>query len=185
MEKYSPPTINLAKNRGQHFIDTFFTWALSLGRLLVIATEAIALGAFLFRFGLDRQILDLQDRIKQEKVIVNLLNNNETTYRNLQDRLSLAKRIDDTTNAQLKQMTDVTNFIPSDVVIQDIFYSTNDIHIDATVNSIISLSTFVKKLKSYDQITKVSIDKLENKASTGAYNFGITAVFKTQKNTLL
>lgn len=181
MEKYSAPTINLAKNRGEHFVDTFFTWALSLGRVLVIATEAIALGAFLFRFGLDRQILDLNDRIKQEKVIVNLLSSNETTYRNLQDRLALAKTIDDATTTELKRMKTVTGFISSDMIVQDVFYSPTDIHVDATVGSIVSLTSLVKKLKSYDQITKVTIDKLENKASTGEYDFGITAVFKTAK----
>ncbi len=184
MEK-SSPTINLAKNRGEHFIDRFFSWALSIGRVLVIATEAIALGAFLFRFGLDRQILDLNDRINQEKVIVGLLKNNETTYHNVQDRLLLAKTIDADTTTQLKTLLDLTSFFPSDMVVQNIFYSTTDIHIDASVGSVVSLSTFVKKLKAYTSIAKVSIDKLENKSATGEYTIGLTATFKTTKQKTL
>lgn len=181
MEKFSSPSINLAKNRGEHFIDRFFTWALSIGRILVIGTEAVALGAFLFRFGLDRQILDLNDRIKQEKVIVNLLKTNETTYRNLQDRLTLAKNIDTDTTARLKTVKDITGFFPSDMILQDIFLSTTDVHIDASVGSIVSLSNFVKKLKAYTPIAKVSIDRLENKSSTGEFTIGVTAVFKDAK----
>lgn len=181
MQKSSVPTINLAKNRGEHFLDRFFSWALSAGRLLVIFTEAIALGAFLFRFGLDRQLLDLHDRINQEQAIVKLLKTNETTYRNLQDRLTLAKNIDQDTTTQLKIFQDFTTMIPSDMVIQSIFYSTTDIHIDGSVGSIVSLSSFVKKLKGYANVAKVSIDKLENKASSGEYTIGITAIFKTTK----
>ncbi len=181
MEKSTAPSINLAKNRGEHFIDRFFSWALSAGRVLVILTEAIALGAFLFRFGLDRQILDLHDRITQEQAIVKLLKNNETTYRNLQERLSLAKNIDTTTTTQLKTYTDVSTMIPSDMVVQNIFYSINDIHVDGSVGSIISLSSFVKKLKAYPTVEKVSIDRLENKSSTGEYTIGITAFFKVEK----
>lgn len=185
MEKFSSPTINLAKNRGESFVDRFFSWGLSVGRVLVIATEAIALGAFLFRFGLDRQILDLNDRIKQEKVIVDLLKSNEATFRNVQDRLVLAKTIDDDTSARLKLMQDISSFFPSDMVLQNVFFSSTDIHIDASISSIVSLSTFVKKLKAYTPVTKVSIDKLENKAETGAYNISITAFLQAPKQKAL
>ena len=60
-----PISINLVKSRKPHFLDRFITWALNAGRLLVIITETVALSAFLFRFGLDREIVDLNDKIKQ------------------------------------------------------------------------------------------------------------------------
>ena len=181
MLKHATPSINLAKNRGEHFIDRFFVWALSVGRVLVIATEALALGAFLFRFGLDKQILDLRDRINQEEAVVKLLKSNETTYRNLQDRLTLAKNIDITNASQLKQFQDILAMIPSTMDVQTVSYSTTDIHIDGTVGSVVELSTFVKKLKGYAPIGRVSIDKLENKATTGEYSIGITAFFNAAK----
>src|SRR5258706_9366482 len=87
------PAINLAKGRGQTFLDRFLNWALSIGRVVVIVTEAVALTAFLYRFNLDRQIIDLHSRINQEQIIVKLLNNNETTFRSLQDRLSLINKL--------------------------------------------------------------------------------------------
>lgn len=181
MQKNTAPQINLAKNRGEHFIDRFFVWALSVGRVLVIFTEAIALGAFLFRFGLDRQILDLKDRITQEQAVVDLLKNNESTYRNLQDRLTLAKNIDNDTSQQLKTFEDITNMLPSDMSLQDVVYTTTDVHIDGSVGSIVSLSTFVRKLKTYAPVEKVSIDRLENKSSVGTYSIGVTAIFKKVK----
>lgn len=181
MQKATAPTINLAKNRGEHFLDSFFAWALSIGRVLIIVTEAIALGAFLYRFGLDRQILDLRDRITQEQAVVDLLKSNETTYRNLQDRLTLANNIDTDTTAQLKSFQDIAAMVPADMDIQNIFYSLTDVHIDGSVGSIVELSTFVRKLKTYATVEKVSIDKLENKSSTGQYTIGVTAVFKITK----
>lgn len=181
MLKTPVPSINLAKNRGEHFVDRFFGWALSIGRVLVIFTEAVALGAFLFRFGLDRQILDLKDKITQEEAVVKLLQSNETSYRNLQDRLLLAKNVDTDAAKQLKFFQDITGMIPSDMDIQNINYTITDVHIDGTVGSLISLSSFVKKLKGYTPVARVSIDKLENKSSTGQYSIGITAFFTVTK----
>lgn len=177
----SVPSINLAKNRGEHFIDRFFTWALSIGRVLVIFTEAIALGAFLYRFGLDRQILDLHDRITQEEAVVNLLKSNEATYRNVQDRLTLAKNIDTQSAYELKTYQDISNMVPSDMDIQNIYYTTDTMHVDGSVGSIVNLSSFVKKLKAYEGVDKVSIDKLESKSSTGEYSIAATVFFTVSK----
>ena len=58
------PTINLLPNQGENLTTKFFNWALSIGRLLIILTEMVALATFLYRFGLDAQIVDLHDKIK-------------------------------------------------------------------------------------------------------------------------
>src|SRR6185312_966933 len=93
MQKTSSITINLAKHRGESFVDRFIRFALTTGRVVVILTEVIALGAFLYRFTLDRTLVDLHDRIQQGQAVVNLLKDNETTFRNLQDRLALASTL--------------------------------------------------------------------------------------------
>ncbi|MDE2025485.1 MAG: hypothetical protein KGJ07_03255, partial [Patescibacteria group bacterium] len=77
-------TINLVRGRRPRVLDQFVGWALTIGRVVVILTELIALGAFLYRFGLDRQLVDLHDKIAQEQSIVDLLKQNENSYRNLQ-----------------------------------------------------------------------------------------------------
>src|SRR5689334_17423335 len=120
MIKSAVPSINLAKNRGETFTDRLIQFALTIGRGLVVLTEAIALGAFLFRFGLDRQIIDLHDRISQEQAVIKLLKKNEDTYRNLQDRIALAKSIATQARATSKTITDIFSFIPADMQIKAI-----------------------------------------------------------------
>ncbi|HXS15112.1 MAG TPA: hypothetical protein VN711_03205 [Candidatus Saccharimonadales bacterium] len=178
MPKSSLPTINLAKNRGEKFVDRFLSWALTGGRALVIVTEAIALGAFLYRFGLDRQLLDLHDKITQEQAIVKLLQNNETTYRNLQDRLSLIATLTKENAQQLKTYQDISSFVPPSMTIVNLSSTDTTISFDGTVSSLVALSSFINKVKTYPSVSSVSLDKLDNKAATGTLTVGITITLK-------
>ena len=84
------PSINLIKNTQVDFFTELINWALTVGRLLVIIIELIALGAFLYRFSLDRRLDELRTDIKAKQTIVLTQKDNETKYRDLQDRLQLA-----------------------------------------------------------------------------------------------
>lgn len=178
MQKYTAPSINLAKNRGEHLSDRIIAFALTIGRVLIIITEAVALGAFLYRFGLDRQLVDLHDRIKQEEAIVNLLKKNEAAYRNLQDRLTLEKNIDAGTTADLKLYTDITKLVPSDMTLTALSLSNTNVHLEGTIPSLVSLSSLVKQIQSYPSVDRVSLDKLENKTSEGTISVSITVFMK-------
>lgn len=181
MEKISSLDVNLAKNRGPKLTDRILSFALTIGRVLIILTEAIALGAFLFRFGLDRQLVDLHDRISQEQAILQLLKNNETTYRSLQDRLTLEKNISNTSSETVKIVSDISSLIPTDMNLLLLSFNAGNIRIEGTVSSLISLSAFVKKLQSYSQVDRVSLDKLENKTAQGAITASLTIILKKQK----
>ncbi len=185
MEKVSSPSINLAKNRGEHISDRILRFALTVGRVLVIVTEAVALGAFLFRFGLDRQLVDLHDRIKQEQAIVNLLKSNETVYRNLQDRLLLEKNINTNVSNSAKLYQDIYNMIPSDMALTGLSFSDSNIRIDGGVPTLITLSGLVKKIQAYPSVQRVSLDKLENKSSEGVINVSMTVYMKTANKPIL
>lgn len=181
MQKGAAPSINLAKNRGETFLDRFLGWALTVGRFLVILTEGVAMFAFLFRFGLDRQLVDLHDRIKQEEAIVALLKSNEATYRNLQDRLSLAKTIDSQLSSQITTFARLMQMIPSDLSLTNFTYSATDVHLEGEISSLTALDALVNKLKNYPGITSVSIDKIQNKSANGTLVIAITGFFKQKK----
>ena len=181
MEKLPTPSINLAKNRGESVSERIIAFALTIGRVLVIVTETIALGAFLFRFGLDRQLVDLHDRITQEQAIVNLLKDNESTYRNLQDRLTLESNIAAAASKSVTLYQDVFKMIPSDMNLVTISFSDTSIHVEGTVPSLISLSSFVKKLQSDSRISRVSLDKIENKTTEGVIDVVLTIYMSTER----
>ncbi len=79
-EKIKKRVINLLPNKGDSLLDQFLSWALNIGRLLVIITETLALSVFLFRFSLDVQIIDLHDKIKAASRVVENFKESEETF---------------------------------------------------------------------------------------------------------
>lgn len=176
MQKKSA-SINLLK-RQTSLIDRFVNWALTVGRLLVILTEIVALSAFIYRFSLDRQLIDLHSKITQEQAIVNYLKDNEKTYRNLQDRLAIATTYSTLGANRFKVFSDIAGFTPKGMSFNNFSLYENRIRIEANADSVSSLSTFVNSIKNYPAIDTVSIDKIENKPASAIITISITAILK-------
>lgn len=170
------PSINLVKST-VNILDRIVNWALSAGRVIVILTEIIALGAFLYRFSLDRQLIDIRSRIKQEQSVVNYLKDNENTYRNLQSRLTLSSTFAKEEESQVGILKDVVGFA-NNITFNTITISSDRIKIDAASNQVASLSDFVNALKKYSKIKSVLIDKVENRTSSASVNISLTANLK-------
>jgi len=173
----SSGSINLLKKQ-TNLADRFINWALTIGRLLVILTEIVALSAFIYRFSLDRQLIDLHSKIVQEQAIINYLKDNEKTYRNLQDRLTAATNYSTLGVNRLKVFSDIVGFTPKGMTFNNLSLYENRIRIDANVDSVSSLSTFVNSIKNYPAIDTVSIDKIGNKPSSAIITISITATLK-------
>jgi Tfp pilus assembly protein PilN len=178
-------SINLVKNRKPHVLDQFISWAVTIGRALVIVVELVALGAFLYRFGLDRQLVDLHDKIKQEQNIVSFLKKNEDTYRNLQTRLELANNILINQTQITKTFQDILNLLPQDMILKTVTFSPSSMKIDATAQSVNSLSNFISNLKNYPTVSSVSIDKIETKTASAIINLTLTIQFKKNSTQIL
>lgn len=172
-----PTSINLVKKEVP-FLDKFIAWALTIGRLLVVITELIALSAFIYRFSLDRQLIDLHSKIKQQEAIVNHFKSNEDAYRNLQERLALSKTFSKLSDNIGQTFKDVTGFAPKDILFSNLSFHRNRITINANAYSTSSLSSFINSLKNYRKIQTVSVDSIENKISSGFIIVSITAFLK-------
>jgi Tfp pilus assembly protein PilN len=171
-------TINLVRGRRPRVLDQFVGWALTIGRAVVILTELVALGAFLYRFGLDRQLVDLHDKIAQEQSIVDLLKQNEDSYRNLQYRLSLAKTVISDQEQSVKLYADVVNMIPNAASLKTMIIDQGSVKVTLEVPTITALSTFVDQMKNYSQFTSVSLDRIENKTSVGIISANVSGTLK-------
>ncbi len=171
------PTINLVKNKQIPIFDRFMNWALTIGRLIVIITEVVAVIAFIYRFSLDEKIVELHSTIKQKQNIVSVLKNDENTYRNLQDRIALAANFSTASLKSNQIITDIANLIPNQVRINNLNLNKDRINISANVISVFPLANFIDLLKSYHGIKSISIDNIENKPSVGL-SIDISAVLK-------
>lgn len=171
------PSINLVKNSGS-FLDNFVNWALTAGRIVVILTEVIALGAFVYRFSLDRQLIDVHEKIKQEQSVVNYLKDNERIYRNLQNRLTLSANFSKQGVEKINVLGKIVSFAPPNFTFNTITVQEDRVKIDANTATVNSLSQFVKSLRNYTKISTVIVDKIENRPSAALINVSITAVLK-------
>ncbi len=178
----SKPSINLLPDKNTGFLAQFLNWSLSIGRLLIILTETAALATFLYRFGLDMQIVDLHDKIKAQGSIVKNFKTSEDNFRNLQDRLSLARNYDDLSGTIPKIFIEVADIGRGKVVFNSLSVSTDSIKIEAQAPSADLLSQFANDLRNYPSIKSVNVDNIKNSTTNALVTIGITAQLKTSKN---
>lgn len=163
----SLPSINLVRNKKTPFIDRFMDWALTIGRLIVILTEVIALLTFFYRFSLDEKLIDLHSLIKQKQTIVSFQKQDEDKYRNLQDRITLASDYSQKIIKTNKVILDIINLIPQGIKINDLNFNKDRMTINLDMSSASLLKNFVDPLKSYSEVKSVSIDNIEKKPDIG------------------
>ena len=167
-------SINLLPNKGEGFLTQFINWALTIGRLLVILTETLALGTFLYRFSIDMKIIDLHDQIKNKSLIVKSLKASEDKYRDLQDRLTLIKKYDDAGSKTPTIFRDIIEMGRGQITFKNITVAFDKVRVEAQAPSSNALSQFIVSLKKYSAISSISIDHVENKSSGGYISVGIT-----------
>jgi len=170
--------INLLPNKGNGFLTQLLNWTLTIGRLLIILTETIALSTFLYRFSLDMKIVDLHDEIKLDSTIVqNFVQ--EDTFRSLQHKIALAKTYDAQSNQIPAVFHDIIQTGKGKITFNKITVSTDVIKIEAQASTANSLTLFVSALKKDPAIKSISVDKVEAKTSTAYVLIGITAYPQT------
>lgn len=172
-EKVKP--INLLPHKGEGFLSQFLNWSLTIGRLLIILTETLALGTFLYRFSLDMKISDLHDQIKNQSAIVRQFKSVEDTARNLQMRLSLAKKYDLGGAKAPSAFSDIIEMGRGKVTFKNLQVGTDSIKILAQAGSSNALSSFVDRLKQYPGLQSVQIDSIDNKTSSAVIIMSVTA----------
>lgn len=174
-------SVNLFRYRKKGLIEKFVAWALSLGRIVVIITETVALAAFLYRFSLDWQLVDLHDEIKHKQSLVSAAKKNEDIYRNLQNRLDTIALLDLQNKKVFSLIQEINSLAKQDFIINSLIYSSSHVKVDITARSISTITNFVKVLRSNTAITNVSLDRIENKTSTGTILVTITAALAQGK----
>jgi len=171
-------SINLLPQQGESFLNQFLNWALTIGRLLVILTEIVALGTFLYRFSLDMQIVDLHDKIKSESFIVANFQSAETTFRDLQGRLKTAKQYTAIDGTITGIFSDLTKMGKGKITFIDLTVATQSVKIVLQSPSPNELALFTDALKNDPSITSVSVDKVDINPASAEITVTLTAALK-------
>lgn len=179
MERKSA-SINLRQKKKVDVIEKFLGWALSVGRLLIIITECVALFAFLSRFSLDSQIIDLHDEIKKKETIVSLYQKNEDMFRNIQDRLKLASQFGNNASSTVATLIGILKLAPTNrsITFGSISFSANTLKMEVNAQSEQALKNFIDTLLAYPNVQNVSLNNIENRTSNATLFANITIEFK-------
>lgn len=174
MVMQSSASINLVKKK-VNVIDEILKWALSVGRLLVILTEIVAFSAFIYRFSLDRTIIDLHAKIKEEQAIISSISDREKQYRNLQERISDASKLGELGNRNVVFLNEIVKFTPGEISFNSFTLDSEKIAINASITSVSAMSAFINSLREHPRVSSVSIDSISNKSLDSSVNVIITA----------
>lgn len=180
-----PLPINLYKKNQKSLLDKLIQWTLTIGRVVVIIVEAIALMAFFYRFSLDRQLNDLNQQIVNKQGYVKNFAAEEKKYRDLQDRLTTIGKISTTATQTPQLLEKVVTLLPTgnEFIVSSLAISTESIKIEANTRSITALASFIALLKQQPEFESISIDQLENKTSSATIGVTISASIKGAKKT--
>ncbi|HSX09243.1 MAG TPA: PilN domain-containing protein [Candidatus Saccharimonadales bacterium] len=171
-------SINLLPQNSDGLMTQFFNWALSIGRLLIILVEILALSTFIYRFSLDMQLVNLHDKIKSESFILDNFQSAETTFVDLQTRLSTIQQYSELGTRTANVFNDITTLGKNKVTFKDLVVNTQSVTIEAQAPSASSLTEFVNKLKQDPLITSVSVDKVETSPSNAQITVVLIAKLK-------
>jgi hypothetical protein len=154
-------------------------WALSSGRFIVIFVEIITISAFVYRYKLDGDLADLQDKINNEKVpYIKSLKADEILIKNTQFQISSISKLKTEKADFISPLTTLTKIIPQSIRLTNISfdrsqeYPKTSVTISGESPSNIELSVFIKELQKHPSfsninLTNISFEKLTNFTITG------------------
>ena len=173
-------SINLVKKDNNQLANQVINWALTVGRLMVIIVEIIALSAFIYRFYLDNQLRDINAKIQQDQAVLSSQKQKEEEYRNLQDRLNLESLIINQGKQQLNTFKEIISLTPQGITYSNFSLIGNQLNIQLDTSSVFPLSALVDQLRKYPQTDFISINTIENRSSSSLISVGITVNLKNK-----
>lgn len=163
------------------FWEKFYVWALTIGRFIIVGTEAIVLFVFIARFKLDRDVNDVADSLEIKAAILGSYSQTEDEAKELQNLMVLAKTLDENQNLKSKTYNDLLQITTEGTEIKSLSIMGDVLSIDATADDISAFNKFEESYKrKTDLLYDVTISRTEKggKDSKGQYEFNLRAKIK-------
>jgi hypothetical protein len=159
-------------------------WVTTVGRLVIIITELIVIGAFLSRFWLDRKNSDLSEILRQQKAILTSTKDFETDYNSLQQRLLYIKTFYQNEPKYVVILNSLISSLPNGIYF-DSFNLTKDKKTSlVSVNAQLytyqesAIVSFITNAKLNPDISGVEVQKIEKKTKDSKYYINVSITFK-------
>lgn len=144
-------------------IGKFIKWALHWGKHIVIFTELIVIASFIYRFKLDRDLVDQKGNLQIKLQEVESYSGFEKEVRFLHKRLDFIHQTD---TERLKPdfiISELIKITPSDVVYSDLTIKEGLLTIKGISLSGIGLNAFINNLKNNNSFSNINISSIKSK----------------------
>jgi hypothetical protein len=139
----------------------FLKWLLNIGRWIVIITELIVIIAFLSRFKLDRDLTDLNEKVKQKQAIINSSAAFEKDFRFLQKKLSTIEGLTKSQIDSNKVLAIFSQITPAGIQLSNFNVDQKKkISLTAMADSESTFAFFLKNLKGESKLKNLALDKI-------------------------
>lgn len=137
-------------------------WTLSVGRYVVVFVELIVIGAFLSRFGLDRKLTDLNEKIKQKQALVSSYGDLEANFIRVQQQLNKIKTTDETAVKINEVLENIGRITPIDAAYDSIMINQEEVSLQGKVLSEMGLATLLTQAQASKAFGDVSLENVSS-----------------------
>lgn len=161
-------------------VSRFLEWVLSAGFYILIFTLAVVLTAWLARFKLDSDVLNLKKQIMGKIQIMESASDFEVEFKVTQNKLSQLSNLQkETTPLKSEIFTALGKLIPQEVRLKDVSFTVKDFTLSAFSDSYSGVMTFLNGLKDdKDIFSEITLTSLFREEETGKITFGISGDIK-------
>lgn len=154
-------------------------WFFNIGKYLLIVIELIVIGAFVFRFFLDKKLTDINEGIKEKHQQLQAFGTLEQEFLALQGKIASLKKLDKEQLPFDQSLTAISQFIPSDIYLTKFSLNQEGLSLEALSLSEASLSTFLLGLQQSGQFEEIDLTSLTTEGSgKPEIKFSLTAGLK-------
>lgn len=158
-------------------------WVLSSGRFIVVFVELIVIMAFVYRYKLDGDLADIQEKINEQVPYIESLKNDEILIRETQFQLSTIKQIKSSSPDFPQVLVKLSELTPKTIRLTGISFDRSQVLTRTTMSitgqtpSNLELSAYIKALQKEPTFTEIS---LTNISFEGQTTFTITGSISTK-----
>jgi hypothetical protein len=143
-------------------------WSLVFGKWIVILTQLVVMGAFIYRFTLDRNLTDLRKAIAKDVAVIKSYEQVERDFSLAQKQVNSAKAALDAQERLLTTLTDIGRITPNEIWYDRINLSTSTLTLTAYAASLPSFGQFLTAVQTDPLFSGIRIGKIESSTTKGA-----------------
>ena len=156
-------------------------WSLVFGKWAVILTQLIVMGAFLYRFTLDRTLTDLGKKIAKDVAVIKSYEQVERDFSLAQKQVTQAKAAIDSQKLLLKTIDTLEQITPTDVWYDRITLTPNSVTVNALSASLPGFGRYLTSVQTNPLFSGIRVGKIESSGTRGAQlQFDLSAKIGTE-----